>query len=198
MDKSESFAQNVWDKLSKCDVTDHVKQLPKTQKRPGIDYLPWHSAWLLLKREFPASTYKHKPDVHHLSESVEVEVKVIIKSEHDSTEKITTSARLAVMSSRFAAIVSPDAREINDARQRCLVKALAFAGLGLQLWSDSIIPVGKLDEPINAKQVTKIKLLLKESGVETAPFLEWLDSESIETIHREKYSRAIKQLEKKK
>ncbi len=193
-----TFAQEVWDKLSKIDVTDHVKQLPKTEKRPAIDYLPWHSAWLLLKREYPASTYKHKKDIHHLSESVEVEVKVTIKSEHDSTSQITTSARLAVMSGYFSAIVSPDAREINDARQRCLVKALAFAGLGLQLWSDSIIPVGKLADPINAKQATKIKLLLKESGVETQPFLEWLCAESVETIKKENYKRAITQLEKNK
>ena len=195
---SESFAQNVWDALSKCDVTDHVKQLPKTAKRPAVDYLPWHSAWLLLKREFPASTYKHKKDIFHLADSVEVEVNVLIRAVHDGDEEIQTSARLAVMDGRFNAILSPDARQINDARQRCLVKALAFAGLGLQLWSDSIIPVGKLADPINAKQVTKIKLLLKESGVETAPFLEWLSAESVETIAKEKYSRAIKQLEKNK
>lgn len=197
MDKT--FAQEVWDKLSKTDVTDHVKQLPKSNSRPAIDYLPWHSAWLLLKREYPASVYRHEPDVHHLSESIEVEVKVLIRGEgHTGPDEIETSARLAVMSNRFAAIVSPDAREINDARQRCLVKALAFAGLGLQLWSDSIIPVGKLADPINAKQVTKIKLLLKETGVDEKPFLEWLSCESIETIRKENYERAIKQLEKTK
>ena len=189
-----SHAEEVWEKLSKIDVTDHVEELPKSGNRPPIQYLPWHKAWLLLKRNFPASVYHHNPDLYHLTESVEVEVIVEIWN-NDQTEKVESSARLAVMDHRFLAVLSPNSRDINDSRQRCLVKALAFAGLGLNLWGSSAIPVGKLDDPINAKQVTKIKELLAKTESDLDLFLEWLGIEQVEYIPRESYAKAKAMLE---
>ena len=190
-----SFAQEVWDTLSKLDVADHVQELPKTGKRPAIQYLPWHSAWYLLKRNFPASTYHHEPDLHHLAESVEVEVKLFISG--IGTEVVTSSARLPVMDSRFNAILSPDARAINDSRQRCLVKACAFAGLGLNLWTDSAMPVGKLADPINSKQVKIIDGLIERAGLDIDLFLEWLGVDAVEYIPHEAYAKAKVMLESK-
>ena len=144
---------------------------------------------MLVKRNFPASVYHHSPDVHHLTESIEVEVDVTIWS-NDHKEQVQSSARLAVMDNRFSAILSPNARDVNDARQRCLVKALAFAGLGLNLWGGSAVPVGKLDDPINAKQVKVIKKLLDDTGSDLDLFVEWLGVEQVEYIPRESYEKA--------
>lgn len=194
--EATTFAEKVWETLSKQDVADHIKELPKSGKRPPIPYLPWHSAWLLLKRNFPASVYHHNPDLHHLTETIEVEVVVTIW-DNDQKEQVQSSARLAVMDNRFGAILSPTARDVNDTRQRCLVKALAFAGLGLNLWSDSALPVGKLNDPINSKQVKIINDLIKKTGLDVDLFLEWLGIDAVEYIPHEAYAKAKQMLESK-
>ena len=191
-----SFAQEVWDTLSKTEMEDHIEELPKSGNRPVIQYLPWHKAWMLLKRKFPASVYHHSPDLHHLTETVEVEVVVTIW-DNEHKEQIQSSARLAVMDNRFGAILSPTARDVNDARQRCLVKALAFAGLGLNLWSGSSLPVGKLDDPINSKQVKIINGLLEKTKLNLDLFLEWLGVDAVEYIPHEAYAKAKAMLESK-
>lgn len=166
------FAQEVWDTLSKADTAEHEKALPSSGNRPAIGYLPWHKAWMLLKREFPASTYRHNPDLVYKAGSVEVEVMVFIRKEIGG-EIMETNARLAVMDNRFNAILDPQSREVNDARQRCLVKALAFAGLGLHLWSESPLPVGRFEDPISKKQLEKLEKLIEDTDTNLEYFEEW-------------------------
>jgi len=185
----DNFAKEVWDTLSKMDVSSHAKQLPKTSKRPAVDYLPWHKAWTLLKREYPGSTYHHSNDLIHKADSVEVEVIVYITADV-SGEIQMTMARLAVMDARFNAILMPDARAINDSRQRCLVKALAFAGLGLDMWSDDAIPVGKLEDPINGKQLKVLEKLIKETDTDLELFLEWCECDALADLPQERYGSA--------
>lgn len=196
-DKAQTFAEEVWYTLSNVDVTDHVEELPKSGNRPPIKYLPWHKAWMLLKRNFPASIYFHKDDLVQATECMEVEVVVHIINSENLEEYIQASARLAVMDHRFNAVLCPDSRKINDARQRCLVKALAFAGLGLNLWSESALPVGKLDAPINSKQVKIINDLLKKTQLDIDSFLEWLGVDAVEFIPHESYAKAKAMLKTK-
>jgi hypothetical protein len=186
-----TFPQYVWDVLSRIDATKHADQLPKTKGRPAISYLAWHTAWMLTKREFPASTYAHKKDIHHVDGSIEVEVDVVIS---DGIQNVYANARLGVMDNFFKAIGEPNARQINDSRQRCLVKALAFAGLGLNLWSDSNIPVGRLQDPISAKQLKLLKEQIKRTGTDLEFFLDWADVKSIDAVHREDYDDAMNML----
>jgi len=185
---SDTTAKEVWDTLSKIDVDTHKKQLPKTTKRPAVDYLPWSKAWLLCKREFPATTYEHTEDLIHKADSIEVEVMVFIRKDFGD-QPMVTMAKLAVMDARFNAILTPDARDINDSRQRCLVKALAFSGLGLNLWSDSVIPVGKLEEPISTKQLGILQGLIDETGTDLDMFEEWCECK-LEELPLDRYESA--------
>jgi hypothetical protein len=191
------FEQRVWETLSRLDVTDHCDQLPKTKKRPAVSYLSWHKAWMLVKRNFPASTYTHKPDVFHGDGTVEVEVDVYIAETIGGSEQMFTNARLAVMNNWFDAIQNPNAREINDSRQRALVKALAFAGLGLNLWGEDIIPVGKLDDPINEKQYEALKGLIEVTETNEEKFLEWCDVDDLADLPFERFSSAHNLLQAK-
>ena len=202
-DKKEyaTFAERVWDVLSNTDVSTHVEVLSGKnkqgqQKRPDVNYLSWHKAWMFLKREFPASVYTHMPDMIHKADSVEVEVEVLIIGDTEG-EVQTTSARLAVMDGYFNAILCPDSTQINKSRQRCLVKALAFAGLGLNLWSESPLPVGSFSDPINAKQVAILEQLIEKTKVNQDTFLEWLGVETLVDIPKELYPKAKLQLEAK-
>ena len=199
MSKKEAttFEGRVWQTLSRIDVTDHVNKLPATKKRPAVSYLPWHMAWSLLKRNFPASTYSHRPDLRHEDGTVEVEVDVVI-AEVMGGDSQFTNARLAVMDSYFNPVQNPSARQVNDARQRCLVKALAFAGLGLNLWSDSIIPVGKLDDPISPEQALELGQLIVETDTDEAVFLRWCEVEQLEDLPFERFGSALRLLQAKK
>jgi len=199
-DKKEyaTFAERVWDVLSNTDVSTHVeilsgKNKQGQQKRPDVNYLSWHKAWMFLKREFPASVYTHMPDMIHKADSVEVEVEVLIIGDTEG-EVQTTSARLAVMDGYFNAILMPDSTQINKSRQRCLVKALAFAGLGLNLWSESPLPVGSFSDPINAKQVAILEQLIEKTKVNQDTLLEWLGVDTLVDIPKELYPKAKFQL----
>lgn len=192
---SKTFAQEVWDVLSRIDVIDHTDKLPKTKKRPEISYLSWSMAWTLLKREFPGSTYAHRSDIRHPDETVEVEVDVVISN--GTAETFFTNARLGVMDQWFNPIVNPSARQVNDTRQRALVKALAFAGLGLDLWADTSIPVGRLEDPITGKQVEELVSLIEASETDLDFFLEWCECETIAELPRERFTSARGLLEEK-
>lgn len=193
----DDFADEVWQVLSRIDVRDHAGELPKTKKRPAVTYLPWHSAWALLKREFPASVYRHSGDLIHKAGSVEVEVNVMIRKNCGDTDTVHTMARLAVMNNYFDAILDPNAREINDARQRCLVKALAFAGLGLNLWSESPMPVGRQSDPISKKQLQTLEKLIEETGTDLEFFEEWCECKLAE-LPNDRYASAFGLLTAKK
>jgi hypothetical protein len=191
----QSFEARVWEVLSRIDTLDHVDQIKATGKRPAVTYLSWSKAWMLVKREFPATTYSHRPEVRHPDGTVEVEVDIIISD--DGVHKQFTNARLAVMSNYFDAIPNPTARQVNDSRQRALVKALAFAGLALHLWGDTSIPVGTLADPIDLNQIEVLEGLIDSTGTDLAAFLRWADVESLETLPVERFSSALKLLQDK-
>jgi hypothetical protein len=192
----ETFEQKVWGTLSRIDVTEHANQLPATGKRPPISYLAWHKAWMLVKRKFPGTTYSHRADVHHPDGTVEVEVDVNI-SDVVGSNNMFTNARLAVMDNYFNPISNPTARQINDARQRALVKALAFAGLGLNLWGEDVIPVGKLDDPINEEQFAALSELIEKSETDIEKFLVWCGVDSLIDLPFERFRSARGLLEAK-
>jgi len=189
----DSFAEEVWDTLSRIDMAEHIDWIEATAKRPEISYLPWHTAWSLLKRKFPASIYRHYDDIRHPDETVEVEVEVLIRRTHvgnvDSIQ--TTSARLSVMDNWMNPIANPTARQVNDSRQRVLVKALAFAGLGLTLWTGEATPIGVLEDPIDPDELQVITDLMEKSGTKETPFFKWADgiSELVE-MTKERYPKA--------
>ena len=192
---TKPFASLVWDTLADIDVGPYCKQIEATAKRPVVTYLPWHQAWMLLKRAFPASFYEYMPDIHHVDGSIEVGVVVSISD--GSTNRQTTTARLAVMT--FNAIANPNAREVNDSRQRVLVKALAFAGLGLNLWDkDSEIPVGRIDEVINDAELAEIEILMEATKTDATSFLRWAEAEHLADMSYTKFKSAKAMLEAKR
>jgi hypothetical protein len=195
-DTAVGFAQHVWEVLSKTDVTNRIEKIEATAKRPEVAYLSWANAWSLLKDRFPGSTYSHRQDIIHPDNTVEVEVDVIIQGSGPETQ--FTNARLGVMDFYFGPIANPTARQVNDARQRCLVKALAFAGLGLNLWLDSELPVGKLDDPVSPEEAAELTALIEETNSDIDNFVEWAGVAEIEDMQYEKYVTGKAMLEARK
>ena len=99
-------------------------------------------------------------------------------------------SRLAVMDNWMSPIANPTAREVNDSRQRVLVKALAFAGLGLNIWGHDTIPVGKLEDPITDDQLENLQALIEETDTKEKSFLVWCECETLAELPYERYASA--------
>jgi len=134
--------KHIWETLSAIEVKGHLKQ------RGQFSYLPWANAWGLLMSAFPEAEF-HEGEFTHANgttldaqfypdETARVTVAVTI-GEH------TLSMWLPVMDMRNNAIKNPNAREISDAKARCLVKTLAMFGLGHSVYAGAVDEVH--DEP---------------------------------------------------
>lgn len=137
--------ENIFAKLSKIDVKPYV------EKKLGLSYLSWAKAWGLVKSVYPEASYKirefeeyipnqqgwvatgRKVDYRLTSAGCEVEVAVEIEGER-------FVSKLYVMDNRNRTVLKPDYSQINKTQQRCLVKALAYAGLGLNIYAGEDLP----------------------------------------------------------
>ena len=134
--------KHIWETLTAIDVKPHLKQ------RGQFSYLPWADAWGLLMGAFPEAEFSEGEFTHangtlldaqfYPDETARVTVAVTI-GEH------TLSMWLPVMDYNNNAIKNPGARDISDAKARCLVKALAMFGLGHAVYT------GAVDEVHDAK-----------------------------------------------
>ncbi len=111
----------IWKKLSLVPVAEYI------ETKGGFDYLSWSRAWALLQDSFPQAIYEFGEIVWFPDGSCEVHCTITI-------EDCQRSAFLAVMDFRNKAIVNPTATDIQNAKQRCFVKAIAMFGLGFSLY----------------------------------------------------------------
>ena len=118
--KQPTYAE-IWDTLSKVDVSEYVEE------KMNLSYLSWSRAWWLLMEHYPEATYEYHGSKKFDDGTVEVSVTITI----GETSRMAT---LPVMDYKNKAIISPDARQINDNKQRCFVKAIAMYGLGIDLY----------------------------------------------------------------
>ena len=121
--------QSVFATLSAIDITDKLK------KKQNLSYLPWSSAWAIIKSHYPDATYRPVPDAngclyHTDGKTCWVETSLTIAGE-------TQNEQLAVMDHRNASIPADTVQSTNYMKsiKRCLVKNAALFGLGLSLWN---------------------------------------------------------------
>lgn len=129
-----SFAKEVWDTLSKIDVSNHV------EKKMNLSYLSWAWAWGELMKYYPESQYQINEPKIYSNNTCEVSVTLVVKNGEHST---TRDMWLPVMDHRNKAIVNPDSRAISDSRMRCLVKCIAMFGLGHYIYAGEDLPDSK-------------------------------------------------------
>ena len=132
-----SFAGEVWQTLSKVNVSDH------TAKKGSLTYLSWTWAWATLMAHYPESSYTFRPPVERSDGTCEVWVDVTVG---DGEKAVTREMWLSVMDNRGAAVKNPDARKLGDARMRCLTKAIAMFGLGHYIYAGEDLPQSDMDE----------------------------------------------------
>lgn len=150
--------KSVFETLSAVDVSKHVEVI-SMRKGPALKYVSWAWAWNMVKsiypsanrviEEFPEFRFNEKTgawyatgqmlDYRITPEGCEVKVTVTIEDE-------TYSERLYVMDMRNQPVAKPNIAQINKTQQRCLVKALAMAGLGLNLYAGEDLPMADINE----------------------------------------------------
>lgn len=132
-------AKDVWETLSKIDVSDRVEQ------KNGLSYLSWAWAWGVLKENYPQAEYEFREwtvnsePVDHVGPTIDCMVYA------DGTASVHCTVRvgsvdatmwLPVMDYRNKAIPNPDARSVSDSKMRCLVKCIAMLGLGHYIYAN--------------------------------------------------------------
>ena len=129
----ENLAKEIWDKLSAIDCSEHV------EKKGRFSYLSWAWAWQILKKEFPEAQFeKHCNEngyPYFTDPNGYAFVKVTVR-----IRDVEASEMLYVMDNKNHAIKNPTSGDVNASLQRWLVKAIAFLGLGLYIYSGEDLP----------------------------------------------------------
>jgi hypothetical protein len=128
-----------------------------------------------------------------------------------------------VLDSKNRPILAPTAFDINTSIQRCLVKAIALHGLGLNLYAGEDLPLIETDQPkaedkpvvvpiaapapatplrqgnvITIAQIAQIERLLSETGAERSKLLAYFGVETLAEIAVTDYPRVVRSLEKRR
>lgn len=142
---TESNCKSVWQTLSVIDCTGH------TEEKGGFTYLSWSWAWQTLKENYPLARFEKQPIRMMDDGTCFVVVRVWIRD--GSGEVIEdVSEYLPVLDYKNKAIQNPNAFDINSAYQRCLVKCLAYMGLGMYIYQ------GLKANPDHVPEVTVIDI----------------------------------------
>lgn len=148
-EKAKEKKESVYERLSKIDVKPYLDTI-KSKKGFSLSYLSWAKAWGLVKAIYPDASYKIKEypnwidtkqgvqqagtlDYRITKAGCEVETTVTI-------EGVDYTQKLYPMDYRNNPIMNPNIKDINKAQLRCLVKALATAGLGLNVYAGEDLP----------------------------------------------------------
>ena len=123
--------------LLKINVND------KTEKKNGMTYLSWAWAWTEVLKADPQATWKVElwPDGTGIGQTVLMQIGQTAMVWVTTTifGKAITS-QLPVLDYKNKPIVNPDAMAVNTAIMRCLVKSIAFHGLGLYIYAGDGVP----------------------------------------------------------
>ena len=121
--KKELTFEEVWETLNSINVDS---QLDKKGKFP---FLSWSNAWAILMEHYPQATFEnHKNDMEYpcfFDPSGFGMVTVTV-----SIDGLERTEDYAVTDSGYNAVQNPDPDDVNFNLKRCLVKCLAYFGLG--------------------------------------------------------------------
>jgi len=105
----------------------------------GLRYLSWAHGWMTLMDHYPNAIMDFPHNEVHEDGSVTVHCSIVIGT-------LARHMWLPVMNNKNQAIVRPNARDISDAKMRCLVKCMALFGLGMYVYAGEDLP--QAEQPV--------------------------------------------------
>jgi len=135
---AQAETKSVYETLADVDCSLHI------EKKGKFSFVSWVWAWALVKQKYPdASFEKHVftdnqnnplPFMRDTKGHTYVKTSVTINGH-------TLSEVFMVTDGKNNSIPHPDSQAVNTALQRCLVKTLAYHGLGLSVYAGEDLPV---------------------------------------------------------
>lgn len=136
---SNPKTKSVWETLSAINVNENI------EKKNGFSYLSWSWAWATLMDHYPDAEFYFENQSGEFGDlnndgvirypDGTAEVRCVL-----TVDATTHTMWLPVMDYKNQAIKNPNARDINDAKMRCLVKAMSLFGLGLYIYAGEDLP----------------------------------------------------------
>lgn len=135
-----SFTPLSFEDAYKLDIRDAIEQ------KDNINYLSWAYAVKLLKTQVDPKAYWKFLACEFFADGTAM-VKVLLyvnEIEYEQCLSVMHRAKITTSSGKsfngITANASPNSKDISDAQQRCLVKAIATAtGIGLSLYSGEVL-----------------------------------------------------------
>lgn len=189
---------SVWQTLSSFDVSEEVK------KKGKFDYLSWTWAWAYVKQHYPDATFeKHifrdnqnnpLPFMRDTKGHTYVMVTVTI-------EGIAHSEIHYVMDHKNQSVVHPDGGQVNKALQRCLVKAIAFHGLGINVYAGEDLPLSENESDAGEQDDAKEIIISSFAAAKTVDEIDglWKSNASvINSLNKQRKSAVTNAFKKEK
>lgn len=121
------MSENNYVKLASVDVSKEI------EKKQNLSYLSWAYAVDKLMRHDPQANWEfHQPEMYGETMMISCTVTAFGKP---------LKMHLPVMDHRNQAIKNPDAFAVNKNMMRCLVKAIACHGLGINVYAGEDLPL---------------------------------------------------------
>ena len=121
--KSSLTYRIVWETLSKVDVSPYVK----TYDNRFGNYIEWHYARAIMSHFYPQYRVIWLPSEVYADQSMMLHCRIEI-------DHLSQHCWLPVYNNSYKAITNPTADDIQDNMQRCMVKCMAYFGLGMQVF----------------------------------------------------------------
>tara|TARA_R110002051_G_scaffold49659_2_gene96828 strand:+ start:40 stop:663 length:624 start_codon:yes stop_codon:yes gene_type:complete len=129
--------KSIWHNLSKINVNDHTEI--KGSGNFTATYLSWSWAWGILMEHYPNATFENHlnqdgyPCFFDHNGNAMVRVTICIEEKCHTEDFMVTDFN-------NKAIKNPDSFAINTALKRCLVKCMAYFGLGHYIYAGEDLP----------------------------------------------------------
>lgn len=170
--------------LSAVDCSKHI------EKKGTLSYLSWTWAWAVLMQHYPDSAFEFLVDDNLADGTVMVSCTVTVC---DTVRKMW----LPVMDNRNNAIAHPNARQISDARMRCLVKCIALHGLGLYIYAGEDLPESVADAAASEQDVAWVNDALEKTGSDVASFCRVFGIKNVAELKQAQVEKAVAMLSAK-
>ena len=160
-----SETKSIYGQLSNIDVSEHVKQ------KGAYDYLSWTHAVDALKKVYPKAQIEvMTSDEGHPFFKTEVGFFVQVRVTVDG---LACAEWLPVLDNRNKVLKQPDAYQVNTSIKRCMTKAIALHGLGINVYAgedltqyDVETPEDPEDPPSTTNGKSKSKPTTKKSSTD--------------------------------
>jgi hypothetical protein len=149
-------------KLLALDVSKHV------EKKNNLSYLSWSHAWAEALKADPLATFH--VETFQRADGTTIPYMEVNGGTGMVWVRVTIFGKemacfLPVMDHRNKPIPNPDAFQVNTAIMRCMAKALALHGLGLNIYAGEDLPMAEEEEEPKKEEPKKEEPVVKAAAV---------------------------------